>query len=59
VPNLHPALAWLHTQANALLANFGNVAANRPEPARQVVISTLVTVGVVWAVVRIVKKFSK
>ena len=49
-------LAWLHVQVNALLANFGNVAANRPEPARQVVISTLVTVGVAWAVLKIIKK---
>ena len=49
-------LAWLHAQGSALLANFGNVAANRPEPARQVVISTLVTAAVAWAVLKIIKK---
>ena len=50
------ALTWLHAQASALFSNIGAVVANRPEPARQVVISTLVTIFVIVAAIKIIKK---
>ena len=49
-------LAWLHAQASALFATFGNVAANRPEPARQVVVYTLVFAALLAVAPRILKK---
>jgi hypothetical protein len=59
VPDFHPLLQWLHTQMTALTSNLAAVAANHPAPARQVVIYTVVTTGLIWAVVKIAKKFSK
>lgn len=52
-------LTFLHTQANALFANLGDVAADRPEPARQVLVSTVITAAVIWLFFKIAKKFGK
>ena len=49
-------LTWLHAQASALFATFGNVAANRPEPARQVVVYTLVFAAILAVTPRVLKK---
>jgi hypothetical protein len=59
MPDFRPLLTWLHTQMTALLANIGAVTANRAEPARQSVIYTVVTIGLIWVIVKIVKKVSK
>lgn len=57
--NFDAILAWLHAQVSALLANLGDMVANRPEPARSTVIYTLVTVLVVWVIIKIAKKVGK
>ena len=57
--SLQNALAWLHAQAADLLATIGNIAANRAEPARQVVTDTLVTITVLWIALRVVSKKAK
>lgn len=57
--SIQGVLTLLKAQMQALVANFSDVAANRPAPARQVLISTLVTVGVIWLVFKIIKKSSK
>ncbi len=50
------ALVWLHVHVGELFAYIGNVIANRPEPAGQVVLRTLGTVAAAWIVIKIVKK---
>ena len=40
-------LAWLHAQGSAMVSNVGDIAANRPEPARLAVAYTLVTIAAV------------
>ena len=57
--NVSAILAWLHAQAAALFATVGDVAANRPEPAGQVVIRVAVAAVVIWAVLKIARKVSK
>lgn len=57
--NFDGILAWLHMQLSAVLANLGDVVANRPEAARSTVLYTLVTVGLVMAIVKVAKKVSK
>lgn len=57
--NIDGILAWLHMQLSAVLANLGDVAANRPEAARSTVLYTLVTVGLALAVLKFTKKVSK
>lgn len=57
--NLDGIIAWLQTLPSALIANFGAVAANRPEAARSTVIYTLLTIGMAWVVLKIVKGVSK
>ena len=49
----------LKAQMQALVANFSDVAANRPAPARQVLISTIVTIAAIWLVFKIAKKAGK
>lgn len=57
--NFAGILAWLHTQLSAVLANLGDVVANRPEAARSTVLYTLVTVGLALAALKFTKKVSK
>jgi hypothetical protein len=52
-------LPWLHAQANALFATISDVASNRPEPARQVVIYTVVLAALLYAIPKIIKLVSK
>ena len=39
-----------------MVANFGDIAANRPEPAGQMVFSTLMTATVIWLALQTAKK---
>ena len=57
--NLDGILPWLQTLPSALLANFGDVTANHPEPARSTVLYTLLTLVIALGVVKIVKGVSK
>ena len=58
--NLSTVLTWLKTQAGELFATIGNVASNRPEPARQVIIDVVILAALVALVIpRIVKAVSK
>jgi hypothetical protein len=52
-------LAWLQAQAHVLGSVLSAVAANRPEPARQVLIYTAVLVLIIWAAIKIAKSASK
>ena len=52
-------LTWLHAQASALFATFGNVAANRPEPARQVVVYVLALIVLAVGIPKLVKILKK
>jgi UPF0716 family protein affecting phage T7 exclusion len=51
--------AWLHAQGADMVANIGDIAANRPEPARQMVFSTLMTAAAIWLILQIAKKVPK
>jgi hypothetical protein len=60
---LHGVLAWLHGpvvflrgMGQAMLANVWDVAANRPEPARQVLFATFGLVVVAWAAFKIIRR---
>jgi len=57
--NVSAILVWLHAQAAALFATVGDVLANRPAPAGQVVARVLVAAVVIWAALKIAKKVSK
>lgn len=57
--NFDGILPWLQALPSALIANFGDVTANRPEAARSTVIYTLVTLALAMAVLKIVKGVSK
>lgn len=57
--NVSAALAWLQAQVTALFATVRNIVANRPEPARQVIIDVLVTLAVAVALLKIAKTVSK
>ena len=52
-------LAWLHAQAAVLFATLGNVAANRPEPARQVVVYVLALIVLAVGIPKLVKILKK
>ena len=56
---LQTALAWLHAQAATMFATLGAIAANRPEPARQVVIYVLALVVLVVGIPKLVKILKK
>lgn len=51
-------MSWLTTQGNPLLANLADLAANRPEPARQVIVCTVATAVVAWVIFMILRKVS-
>jgi hypothetical protein len=53
------ALIWLKAQGSALLATAGAVAANHPEPARQVLIYTAALALIIWAAFKIANLVSK
>jgi hypothetical protein len=53
------ALAWLGTQAAALWNVLSAIAANKPEPARNVIVYTVALVVLVIAIPKIVKLVSK
>jgi hypothetical protein len=53
------ALSWLHAQANVLGSVLSAVAADKPEPARQVLIYTVALVLIIWAAVKLAKSVSK
>jgi len=57
--NLSAVLAWLQAQAAALFATIGNVASNRPEPARQVVIDLVILGALAYVIPKIAKLASK
>jgi hypothetical protein len=52
-------LAWLHTQAAAMVNILSAVAANRPEPARNVIIYMLALLAIGFIVPKIVQLVSK
>ena len=52
-------LAWLSAQVNVAFSVVGAVASNKPAPARQVVIYTLVLIALAFIVPKIVKLVSK
>lgn len=52
-------LEWLHTQGQTLGATASAVIGNRPQPARDTVIYTLVIIGLIWAVFKIIKLIKK
>ena len=56
---LQTALAWLHAQAATMIATLGNVAANRPEPARQVIVYVLALVVLTVGIPRLIKILKK
>ena len=57
--HLSAILAWLQAQAGALFATVGNVASNRPEPARQVVIDVVILGALVFFSPKLIKLVSK
>ena len=52
-------IAWLQAQLTNILPTIQAVIANKPEPARNVLISTTVLAGVAWLVLKIVKAVQK
>lgn len=50
------ALIWLHAHVSALFAIIGDVSANRPAPAGQVVVYTLVAAVLLVAVLKAAAK---
>jgi cytochrome c biogenesis protein CcdA len=52
-------LTWMQAQAHVLGSVISAVAANKPEPARQVLIYTAVLALIIWAAVKITKSVSK
>ena len=56
---LQTALALLHAQAATMIATLGNIAGNRPEPARQVIVYVLTLVVLAVGIPRLVKIFKK
>lgn len=52
-------LTWLEAQANVAWSVVAAVASNKPAPARQVVIYTLVLIALAFVVPKIVKLVSK
>jgi hypothetical protein len=52
-------LQWLHAQATALLAVVSAAIGNKPEPARQVFIYTIVLIALAWAAPKIAKLAKK
>ena len=56
---LQTALAWLHVQAATMIATLGNIAGNRPEPARQVIVYVLALVVLTVGIPKLVKVLRK
>jgi uncharacterized membrane protein len=56
---LHAALAWAHAQTAALAANIAAVVTDKPEPAMQTLIRTVVTIAIAWLALKVIKKVSK
>jgi hypothetical protein len=52
-------LTWLHAQANIAASVVGAIISNRPAPARQVVIYTIVLIALAFVVPKIVKAVGK
>lgn len=56
---MNGVLPLLKAQANAVFATIGNVASDKPEPARQVVIYVIVLAVLAYVIPKIVKLVSK
>ena len=52
-------LAWLDTQLHVAMSVLAAIVSNKPAPARQVVIYTLVLIALAFIVPKIVKLVSK
>ena len=53
---LHSAVTVLRPLVAGLFGTIGNIVGNRPEPARQVVVYTVVLALITWAAFKITKK---
>ena len=53
---LHSVVTVLRPLVSGLFGTVGNIIGNRPEPARQVVVYSVVLILLAWAAFKIIKK---